>query len=669
MKNFRLLILPLLAASIACSGVKTITHGDLRIEIDRQMGLRVSSLAQGALPLGEQFLPQGKLLAAEAVLGDFTLSDIQRSGKGYELTGVCQSDGFRVEKHQRIVPAEGFPGMALIETYYVNKGRTLSVEAVELGGLQIAADSLVWSFEPSSTSARKDWILPVRPGFEQQNYLGMNSSDYGGGIPMVTLWRRDAGLSIGLTETTLKTVSMPVAWPHSEDHASVGLRYDYPEKISLGTNDTLAVYGQFVSVHTGDFYTPLNQYSRYMQQATGIPFQASQPDAFEPVWCAWGYERTFTIDEVIGTLPKAAELGFKWVDVDDGYQIAEGDWEPNSRFPGGDRDMRRMTDAIHSLGMKAKLWWAPLAADPGTRILREHPEMQLVTAEGTPEFITWWDSYYLSPVNAATVKYTTDLVDRFIRVWNFDGLKLDGQHLNCCLPDHNPHSGLAHPEEAVEAFPTFFKAIYDKALALKPYAVVQLCPCGCAINFFNLPYMNQAVASDPTSSWQIRLKGKAYKAINDRLAYYADHVELSEGGCDFATQLGIGGVLGSKFTWPRNNPNVQEDFLLTPEREAVFKKWLTLYNEKMLSTGNYLNLYDIVWDKPETHVIEKEGRMYYAFYADQWQGDPITLRGLDPKKRYTVCEYAGDKRTYSVEGSNPVIAPVFEGSYLIEVCE
>ena len=32
------------------------------------------------------------------------------------------------------------------------------------------------------------------------------------------------------------------------------------------------------------------------------------------------------------------ELGIKWATVDDGYQIAEGDWELDTkRFPGGDR--------------------------------------------------------------------------------------------------------------------------------------------------------------------------------------------------------------------------------------------------------------------------------------------------------------------------------------------
>lgn len=668
MKNHFLPTLFLLGLCTSCGGARSVVSGDLKIDIDDRMYWRVESTAEGAGPISPDFTPSGSLAADEAVLTDFELLDADPvAGGGYALCGIYDRDGIRVEKHLRITPADGFPGMALIETRYVNRGRPITVKAVGWNEIPVRSDSLVWSFQPSSTSARKDWILPVRPGFEQRNYLGMNNTDYGGGIPVATLWRRDAGVSAGLAENTLRMVSMPVQWVRGEDHASLGLRLDFEEKRLLETDDTLTLYKSFVSVHRGDFYNPLRQFSDYMQQREGITLPASEPEAFEPVWCAWGYERTFTVGEVLGTLPKVASLGFKWVDVDDGFQIAEGDWEPNGRFPGGDRDMRRLTDAIHAHGMKAKLWWAPLAADPGTHALRKHPEMQLMTAEGAPEYITWWDSYYLSPVNPATERYTLDLVDRFIGKWNFDGLKLDGQHLNCCLPDHNPHSGLESPDEAVERLPSFFKAIFDRARALKTGAVVQLCPCGCAMNFFNLPYMNQAVASDPTSSWQIRLKGKAYKALAPQLAYYADHVELSDNGCDFPTQIGIGGVVGSKFTWPRNNPDVKADYLLTPEKERLYGKWLGIYNEKMLSTGEYLNLYDIGWDKPEAHVIAKGGRMYYAFYADRWQGAPITLRGLEPGGTYTVCEYAADGRTYTLDGNNPVITPAFEGSYLIEV--
>ena len=130
----------------------------------------------------------------------------------------------------------------------------------------------------------------------------------------------------------------------------------------------------------------------------------------------------------------------------------------------------------------------------------------------------------------------------FLAKWGFDGFKLDGQHLNLSGPDYNPASELEYPGEAQERHPEFFQHLYERAQAIKPGSVVQICPCGCAVNYFYLPYMNQAVASDPTSSAQIRQKRKVYAALAPSLAYYADHVELSDGGLDFASQIGVGGI-------------------------------------------------------------------------------------------------------------------------------
>ena len=39
----------------------------------------------------------------------------------------------------------------------------------------------------------------------------MNDSDYGGGTPVVDVWRRDVGLAIGHVELLPKLVSLPVA--------------------------------------------------------------------------------------------------------------------------------------------------------------------------------------------------------------------------------------------------------------------------------------------------------------------------------------------------------------------------------------------------------------------------------------------------------------------------
>lgn len=399
-------------------------------------------------------------------------------------------------------------------------------------------------------------------------------------------------------------------------------------------------------------------------QKKGIVLPPSEPLAFEPMWCAWGYMRGFTVDEIIGTLPKVKELGFTWVTVDDGYQQAEGDWEPNpKKFPAGDADMKKLVDAIHDAGFKAQLWWAPLAVDPGTKLLAQHPDLILKNADGSPQIISWWDSYYMSPAYQPVLDHTKAIVEMFMSRWGFDGLKLDGQHLNACPPDFNPVHHLKDPYDAPRQMPGVFKTIYETARSIKPDALIQLCPCGDAMSFYNIPYTNQFVASDPVGSTQVRSKGKTYKAIAPGTAYFGDHVELSDGRDDFASTIGVGGVPGTKFTWPADNPTSSEKNLLKPERESEWAKWIKIYKAHMLSKGEYLGgLYDIGYDTPETHVIRKNDTLFYAFYAKDWKGD-ITLRGLE-KENYEVVDYVNRQFSEKVKKENPVINVSFE-KYLL----
>ena len=598
-----------------------------------------------------------RLLCAEAEMASFPYN----------------KDGLHVEKLQTVTPVEGVEGLEVIETSFVNLGKPVTVNAYELCRTTVEAkDTVVWSLQPSSSSARLDWVLPVTEGFKKENYLGMNNTDYGGGIPVLDLWQRDGGIAIGLFEPVLRMISMPVEWKNYDNKVTACLHYNFPEPVKMETGDTLRCFKAFRLTHKGDYFNALRIFSEYMQANEGVQMKPSEPEAFEPVWCAWGYGRPFKMKMVLGTLDKVAELGFKWVDVDDGYQIAEGDWQTNELFPGGDKDMRHITDECHKRGLKAKLWWAPLAADPGTKILKEHPEMLLRTAEWAPEFITWWDSWYLSPVCPATDAYTKDLLKMFLQTWNFDGLKIDGQHLNCCLPDFNEATGLDDPYAAPEQMYTYFGKVYDEARAMKPDAVIQVCPCGCAVNYWLVPQINQAVASDPMSSKQVRMKRKAYAAMAPNLAYYGDHVELTDGGVDFASQIGTGSVIGTKFTYPEDNPDWTEGpFKLTPEKEALIRKWMKIYKENNLARGEYLNLYTWGFDYPEGHVIRQNDALYYSFYVDDATFDgTIELRGLDADKTYTAVEYAADEpREFTVNGADPKIQASFTRDYLLKLTE
>jgi alpha-galactosidase len=66
---------------------------------------------------------------------------------------------------------------------------------------------------------------------------------------------------------------------------------------------------------------------------------------------------------------------------------------------------------------------------------------------------------------------------------------------------------------------------------------------------------------------------------------------------------------------------------LTPEKETHWRKWIGIYNEKMLSKGTFRNLYNYGHDVPEGYAIEKDGMMYYAFFAPTstpWKGEGAT---------------------------------------------
>jgi alpha-galactosidase len=178
--------------------------------------------------------------------------------------------------------------------------------------------------------------------------------------------------------------------------------------------------------------------------------------------------------------------------------------------------------------------------------------------------------------------------------------------------------------------------------------------------------MNMAVASDPESSWQVRLKGKTLKALaGDRLAYFGDFVELSEASEDFASTFAVGGVIGTNFAWPGASGQKDPKLLLTPHRETLWKKWTDLYAAKRLSEGEYLgSLYDIGFDRPETHVVRKARSLYYGFFAEHYTGT-LHLRGLEPG-RYQLTDYVNGRDLGIVEGPAATLRASFDHSLLIE---
>ena len=666
----------LLSCLLALTGcTQKMTSGDLTLSADRTGTLHIVS-SQAAAPLladvadlaaitvdGTQVPFQSSRLAKAAV------NDVFGNGNSLVLEGKSANG---LVRQLTLSTYDRFPSTLVVRVNYTNTSdKPLPVNGWSVCHLQVNSagdDPAFWSFQGQSTEERDDWLLPVGDGFFQQNYMGMNNTDYGGGVPAVCLWRRDAGVMIGHLEPNPILVSLPVEKKAGNDYATVAIEKAYDSPFALQPGQSLATCESFISFFTGDCFSALRNYAGLLE-AQGVVMPESEPAAFEPAWCAWGYERQFTLAEIIGTLPKVSELGFKWATLDDGYQIAEGDWDLTSkRFPRGDADMRALVDKIHSYGMKAELWWAPLAADPGTSFLKKYPDSIIRDKDGKPQDITWWDSWYLSPVDADVIREQKALVEKFIGDWGFDGLKLDGQHMNAVAPDYSPAHHPDDPEKDVREMPTFFKMIFETARGIKPHAVLQFCPCGDCFSVYHLPYVNKTVSSDPESSWQIRTKGYVLRALAPRTAYYGDHIELSDGGNDFPTQLGIGAVLGTKFTWPKDNPHVRRSYLLTPEKEALLRNALDIYNTKRLSEGELVpGLYDVGYDFPETYVIRKDGMLHYAFYTRGPQVKQVELRGLEKGRTYQITDYYNHVDYGTVTASDKTVLDVaFDHALLLE---
>jgi alpha-galactosidase len=587
---------------------------------------------------------------------------------------------------------DNFPNILLSAVEYKNTGTAeiridKSVnQRRRLNGRSIDAKARpyeMWSFHGASYDWGKDDVVKLTPAFSQPNIMGeMVKGGYGGGIPVVAFWTRQVGEAVGHIET----IPIPAAIPAKvAGDGRANTEVDFSANVTLKPGDTYSTPRSFVSVYSGDFYEPLRIWSSVLQKE-GWDLPKPSSEAYNVSWCGWGYQENVTPAQMLGTIPKLKEMGIKWVTLDDRWFDVYGDWNPRpDTFPGD--SIKKMVDDFHKEGMLAQIWWLPLAVEDGqgryeshkyevSKIVQEHPEWLILDKNGKHARMTRGLAA-LCPAVPEVRAYHKQLTEKFIRDWGFDGSKLDNIYSvpECYNPAHHHKS----PQDSTNAMGDIYKEIFQTTRALKPQSVTQSCPCGTPPSLAWLPFMDQAVTADPVGAVQVRRRIKMYKALlGPESAVYGDHVELSamtkvgtdytEHGDDFASTIGAGGVVGTKFVWPDPGPKFK-DVNLTTAKEQRWKKWIGLYNEKMLSKGEFKDLYVTGYDVPEGYAIAKDGKMYYAFFSSaDWKG-AVELRGLKPGK-YRVSDYSESKDLGTVDAAADGIAKLpaqFQDHLLLEV--
>lgn len=102
-------------------------------------------------------------------------------------------------------------------------------------------------------------------------------------------------------------------------------------------------------------------------------------------WCSWfSFFGAISESEVLRQAEFAARhlkpFGFEYMQVDDGFYRAFGDWEGNDRFPHG---MKWLAQKIRDVGLKPGIWLAPYVITEGTAIHREHPDWLIHNPNGS----------------------------------------------------------------------------------------------------------------------------------------------------------------------------------------------------------------------------------------------------------------------------------------------
>lgn len=708
---------PTLASKAATSQVRVSAsqHAVVIATPDAEFDIWPTGYVQGSLLQNGRLLTlddPSKTNASYIVSGNREIRDFVFdlvNAKISDATDRFGSTGKRAEIHGKSASLPGleqvltvevydeFPQAAVISSAFKNNGQsnvTLDQLVADEHHLNASlADPKVppyqmWSFHGSSEAWGKDDVMPITAKFVRTNTMEViqhnDENQTGGGIPVVAFWTRSVGEAIGHLETVPLIVSLPVT---TETDGRVTARLSMDTKTDLKPGETYSSPLTFVSVFRGDYYEPLSIYSRMLQKQ-GVSLARPTDADYQANWCGWGYELNFTQKQMLDTIPKLKQLGLKWATLDAGWFTNRGDWDPRPQiFP--DDSIKSLVRAYHDAGIHITLWWIPAIVEDGhgrdvldhrpykaANIVKAHPDWLILDKNGQPARATA-DLGAFCPAIPEVKEYYKQLTDRFIREWDFDGSKLDFAYT--VPPCYNPKHHHQSPQDSVRALGDLYRIILETTRALKPDSVTQACPCGTPPNLAWLPYIDQAVTADPVGSKQVRLRTKMYKALlGPEAAIYADHVELTDiklsnttneidKGQDFASQVGVGAVLGTKFTWPNYGPHFKT-VELTPTKEEHWKKWIDLYNSKMLSRGKFLDLYTYGYDFPEAYAIEKDGKMYYAFYTQQkgeeWSGE-IELRGLQEGK-YRVTDYEHGDQLGSVDSSNPKLRVTFKEHLLLE---
>ena len=151
-------------------------------------------------------------------------------------------------------------------------------------------------------------------------------------------------------------------------------------------------------------------------------------------WCSWYcFGPRVTAQQVLDNLDFIAKhtSGLKYIQIDDGYQPAMGDWLETGAAFGG--DVQGVLRKIRARGFEPAIWVAPFVAEEKSHVFQQHPDWFVKDNEGKPlrsdrvTFGGWrrgpW--YVLDGTHPVVQRHFENLFRTMRREWGCTYFKLD----------------------------------------------------------------------------------------------------------------------------------------------------------------------------------------------------------------------------------------------------
>ncbi len=157
-------------------------------------------------------------------------------------------------------------------------------------------------------------------------------------------------------------------------------------------------------------------------------------------WCSWFYTLAdVSEDEVLRNAAFAAErlrpFGLEYIQIDEGYQQAHGDWDGNERFPHG---MKWLAQRIKAHGLRPGLWISPYVISERSDVFRRHADWLVHRSDGSLQRIGNWEGedspaaldeaikrYCLDITNPQAANWLRDLFETIAQRWGYEMIKID----------------------------------------------------------------------------------------------------------------------------------------------------------------------------------------------------------------------------------------------------